>query len=323
MRSFFDDTPLVHYADSVSIAHSRQAMSDEENGSIAHGNVNCSLHFVLAGCIQGACSLVQQQHCRLPEQRPCDRYSLLLPSAQAAPLFTCNGFVPTGQIANKFVSVCKLSRSNNAPHYRGGGRRLWKSHNLSIRLGLFDIMKLGLNIFLENSLIRLHPETALSPIPLSKKLSDFIRDQHIFPPLTRHQTSQSLQCPPLHLDFRNRPRLLYLWRYVLLVGIVRRSSPLAERELSREPDAFARCNSSSWVRVIGGRSCEALPPLASQLIDNTLLFIIETAREETLPRARAHCIQYKTYKHSQHTQQESSNNERAVVRKLTPASKLL
>lgn len=288
MRSFFDDAPLVQYADSVGIAHSGQAMRDKKNGSIAHGNVNCSLHFMLAGCIQGACSLVQQQHCWLPEQRPCDRHSLLLPSTQAAPLFASNGFVPTGQIANKFVSVCKLCRSNNSPHYCRGGRRLWKSHNLSIRLLLFDIVKLGLNIFLENSLIRLHPETTLRPMPLSKKLSDFIRDQHIFMPLTRHQTSQSLQSPPLHLDFRNRPRLLYLWRHIFLVGIVRSSSPLAERELSREPYAVARCNSSSRVRVIGGCGCEALPPLAPQLTDHTLLFIIVSAREKTLPRARAH-----------------------------------
>jgi hypothetical protein len=41
-------------------------MRYEQNGSISHGNVNCSLNFMLARRIQSARCFIQQQHDRLP-----------------------------------------------------------------------------------------------------------------------------------------------------------------------------------------------------------------------------------------------------------------
>ncbi len=96
MGTTFDYPSRFEHQDLVYPLHVNETVCCYQRRAIRDLFVDCSEKLVLGGRIQVGSGLVEYEHGSIPEQRPCDRHSLALPTRQPQTLLAQSSIQPAG-----------------------------------------------------------------------------------------------------------------------------------------------------------------------------------------------------------------------------------
>ena len=105
-----DDAAASAAHDQVNIANGAQAVRNDDCGAAEFGPIERPLHHPLAGVVESARRLVQQQYARIAEESARDRNALLLAAGQLHAALAHLGLVAVGEVDDELVRVGHLGR---------------------------------------------------------------------------------------------------------------------------------------------------------------------------------------------------------------------
>lgn len=105
MGSPLDDPAIFDDQDLIGALDRTEPMRDDEAGSAFHQFEHRLLDVPFGPGIHAACSLVQDENCRIREDRPCDCQELPLPLAEVAALLREDCIISLGKMSDEVVSV--------------------------------------------------------------------------------------------------------------------------------------------------------------------------------------------------------------------------
>src|SRR5216683_2625638 len=108
VRAVLDEPAAVDGDDAVGVAHRREAMGDDEHGAVLRDLLHVGLDHPLAGIVEGAGCLVENQYARVHHQGAGDRDPLALPARQARAALADDRVVGLGHFEDEFMRAGEL-----------------------------------------------------------------------------------------------------------------------------------------------------------------------------------------------------------------------
>ena len=112
MGTTLDDSSFFQHHDAVSIPHGRQPVSNHKGGATLHQGVHATLHQGFGACINGRCSLVQNQTGRICHSGTGNGQQLTLTLAQVSAVTGQHRLVAIRQTADKPICIGQLGSGN-------------------------------------------------------------------------------------------------------------------------------------------------------------------------------------------------------------------
>src|SRR6476469_9019629 len=111
--ALLDDLAVLHDEDQVCVSDRRQAMGDDEAGSVGPEGRHSVLYEQLGARVYRRGRLIENQQRWLSDERPSDREQLLFTGADVTGLLVDHGPVTVGKAAHEAVDVRSLSGAAN------------------------------------------------------------------------------------------------------------------------------------------------------------------------------------------------------------------
>ncbi len=113
MRALGSDLPVVQHEDLVRVKHRADALGDHKRRAIAHQRVQCILDLDLGLHIDRTGAVIQDQHCRLRQQRASNGHALLLSPRQVDAALTDHRIIALFKPGDKVVRLRRFGRSDH------------------------------------------------------------------------------------------------------------------------------------------------------------------------------------------------------------------